>query len=265
MMSQGDGKHEGFPGKEFHMKRLKYHPCRLLPVGIVTLFLMSAGSTFAQYQVSQPGEAGPNGPGSDPNAVNSPTRLPGIELYGNNNREKPVRYPPQTEYLPSEILLATQRSGATPSEIRTQADAIGPLSPNGRADFIPLLSPLQRAMGVTPPVLFGPAWQTRPVVTYNGKAPTPELNVTPPQPGTNAPGVNRSQVEPSPLDVTPKPVNPMQPLGGQMITAQPLGPVTVVNITVNRPLVRTHPATQPATTQPAPQPSLEKTVRPIGE
>jgi hypothetical protein len=247
------------------MKLLKYQPRTVLSVGIMVIFLLSAGSTFAQYQVSQPGEAGPNGPGSDPNAVNSPTRPPGIELYGNNNREKPVLYPPQTEYLPSEILFATQRSGATPSEIRTQADRIGPLSPNGAADYIPLLSPLQRAMGATPPVLFGPAWQTRPVVNYNGNAPTPELNTASLQPGINPSAANRTQPETSPLDVTPKPLNPMQPLNSQVRTGQPLGPVTSVNITITRPLLRTRLAKQPATTQPATQPSLDKTVRPIGE
>lgn len=248
------------------MKRMKYQRRTLLSVGMAALFLISAGSTFAQYQVSQPGEAGPNGPGSDPNAVNSPTRQAGVELYGNNNREKPVHYPPQIEYLPSEILFATQRSGATPSEIRTQADRIGPLSPNGAADYIPVLSPLQRATHVTPPALFGPAWQ-RPAVTYNTNAPTAELNTVPPQQGIHPSTVSRpSSPETSPLDVTPKPVNSMQPLNSQqMIVTQPLGPVTSVNITVNRPLLRTHLAKQPATTQPATQPSLDKTVRPIGE
>ena len=225
--------------------------------------LLLTGSAFGQFQVNQPGEEGPNGPSSNPNAVNSPTRQPGVELYGNNNREKAIKYPPQTGSLPSEVLIAIQRSGATPSELRTQADRVGPLSPNGSADYVPLISPLQRAVGANPPNLFGPAWLNPPTQSYRQNVPLPELNDSGTLVGTSR-RVSVGKTDQSPQYVTPQPVSPNQPLNTQFIARQPLGPVTRVDTTVSRPVTRTRPsATQPASTQPAGGPSLGDSVRPV--
>src|SRR5258708_31657022 len=117
---------------------------------IATALTVAAMSwpALAQYQVSQPGEPGPNAQTTNSNTpTNTPAAAaPGRELYGNNTAERVPRYGPQKEYLPSEILIARQRSGALPSELRTQADSVGPLAPNGQADYIPVLSPLPRAL-----------------------------------------------------------------------------------------------------------------------
>jgi hypothetical protein len=234
--------------------------------GIMTVLVLMAIAPFSQgqYQVSQPGEAGPNAPGANPNGPNTPDRAAGVELYGNNNRDKPVRYPAQTGYLPSETLIATQRSGATPSELRTQADAAGPLSTNGPADYIPVLSPLQRAVGASQPTLFGPAWLTQPVTSYRvPRAPTGELNSS-----ANRHGDPRAIPGRSPLEVTPGALPPIQPsdienryIAQRIPVGQPLGPVTSVNTTVNRPIRYTRPQTQPATKPAATQPSLAPTAQ----
>lgn len=229
-----------------------------LRFGLFTACLLFAGSTFAQYQVSQPGEAGPN---AKPDNANSPNRQPGIELNGNNNRDKPVRYPTQTGYLPSEILIATQRSGATPSELRTQADAVGPLSSNGPADYIPGLSPLQRAVGATPPVLFGPAYFNSHAMSFRNAGPIPSgvINPDPVQAGINRAKSN----ETSPSNVTPGPVYTQQPVSTQIFSGRAIGPVTAQEGTVSHPLHYLRPPSTQPTTQPSENhPSLAPTVNP---
>ena len=145
---------------------------------------------------------------ADPNANNSPNRQPGVEIYGNNNRDKPVRYPPQVEYLPSEILIAQQRSGATPSEIRTRADWLGPLTPNGNADYIPPMSALQRALGVTPPSPFRPQWQTSPGVVNRpiGTGNNGEVNPTLENPTLIAARERQRQAGSPAQSITPGPM-----------------------------------------------------------
>ena len=228
-----------------------------LSMGALAICAAMAGSSAAQYQVNQPGDPAPNAPNANPNAANSPTRKPGVELYGNNNRDKPVLYPAQSEPLPSEILIATQRSGATPSELRTRADALGPLTPNGRADYIPPLSPYELATGLTPPVIFGPAW-SRPAVGYRPLPPGPGVESGPQTSQTGE--KNRRRIEGSPLNVTPDPLLPTQPFNAQIPPPRPLGPVTYVNTTVTRPLHYIRPTTQPTTA-----PSLAPTARPTGK
>lgn len=236
------------------------------PLIIGMLGLLITGRAFAQFQVSQPGEEGPNGPSSNPNAVNSPTRQPGVELYGNNNRDKTPRYSPQTEYLPSEILIATQRSGATPSELRTQADRVGPLSPNGSADYVPLISPMQRIYGSSPGNVFGPAWLNPPTQSYRGNAPLPMLNVSDAQNAAPHRQGNPDNADRSPLNVTPAPLSPLQPLNNQPIVRQPLGQATRVDSTESHPLTRTRPGSaHPASTQPSTRPSLADPLSPFGE
>ncbi len=228
-------------------------------VGLASLFSLFAGSALAQYQVSQPGEPGPN---AKPDNSNSPDRQVGIELNGNNNRDKTIRYPSQTGYLPSEILIARQRSGATPSELRTQADAVGPLSPNGQADYIPALSPLQQAVGASPPILFGPAYLNSHTMSYRNTGPTPSGIINPDPVQT---GITRGQkTESSPLNVTPGPVYVQQPLNTQISSGRAIGPITSQETTVSRPLRYVRPpATQSAATQPSENhPSLAPTVNP---
>lgn len=232
-----------------------------LPLATLVASLLMSGTTFAQYQVSQPGEAGPNANNAKPDPANSPNRQPGTELYGNNNRDKPVRYPTQTGTLPSENLIAIQRSGATPSELRAQADRVGPLSPGGASDYIPALSPLQQAVGATPPVLYGPAWANSHAMTYRNTGPVPSgvINPDPLQAG-----INRSQAtETSPLNVTPGPINTRQPINAQVSSGHPVGSITAQEGTVSRPIHYIRPpSTQPATQPSQNQPSLAPTAHP---
>ena len=90
------------------------------------------------------------------------------ELYGNNDYGafSQRRYY-QTGILPSERLLAEQRSGAMPSEFRLQADAVGPLAPNAPMAYIPEQSPLQRALNMPPPQLYNPAYIPNPDAMIN--------------------------------------------------------------------------------------------------
>src|SRR4051812_45385143 len=90
------------------------------------LLVLHAG---AQYQVQNPGDPGPNASGYNVATTQSTDRRPGVELYGNNSN--PQLRPFQTNPLPSETRMAIERSGALPSEVRFQAQQVGPLSPNG--------------------------------------------------------------------------------------------------------------------------------------
>jgi hypothetical protein len=215
--------------------------------GILTLLLWAAAPARGQFQVAEPGAPGPNTPAATTQAWD---RRPGVELYG-NTQNKPARYTPQVQPLPSETRMAIERSGALPSEIRMNAAAAGPLTPNGAMDYVPALSPLQQAMGVAPPVLWGPAWQKPlpPSATADGRTtPVPLDGAAVRAPGVATPGGGiRSQ-----LEVTPGPIV-QQPVDGRVQTS-PLGPVTRVDSTVNRPLIRL----RPATTQPTTMPSLSE-------
>lgn len=72
------------------------------------------------------------------------------------------RTPRQFELLPSETLMAEQRSGALPSELLIGAQQAGPLNPYGSISYIPAQSPLQRAMRLPPPQLYNPAYHISP-------------------------------------------------------------------------------------------------------
>lgn len=74
------------------------------------------------------------------------------------------RTPHQFELLPSEALMAAQRSGALPSELLMGAQQAGPLNPYGAISYIPNESPLQRAMRLPPPQLYNPAYHISPAL-----------------------------------------------------------------------------------------------------
>ena len=79
------------------------------------------------------------------------------ELYG-NTASKPPLYGPQIVPLPSETRFAIARSGVLPSELLINSQLAGPLPQYGAASYIPFESPLQAAMKVPPPALWGPAY-----------------------------------------------------------------------------------------------------------
>lgn len=68
------------------------------------------------------------------------------------------RTPHPLMLLPSEALMAEQRSGALPSELLMEAQQAGPLNPYGAISYIPGQSPLQRMMRLPPPQLYNPAY-----------------------------------------------------------------------------------------------------------
>ena len=249
---------------------------RLAVIAAVCVAIL-AGTAQAQYQVSQPGEPGRNAPGSLLNNPDSPFRGAGYELYGNNNREK-SNYGQNTWYLPSEITFINQRNGATQSELRVQGDLIGQLAPSN-ASYVPPVSPLQRSLGVGPPVVFGSAYEKESNTTVrnvnNGMIshqndagvgqPGFGSQVQPGRVGGYTPNgsasengalngpLNRSLNRAANLQLSQQPIvqQPIQPI--TIPSGRPIGPMTVVNETVNRPIHRIRPATQP-TTRPTTQP-----------
>lgn len=202
-----------------------------------------AAMAFAQNQQASPGTPQP-APKAQALQGGAPvdTRV-NRELYGNDRPTNVPLYGPQFEPLPSETLIATQRSGALPSEIRAQAEAVGPLAPYGAASYIPAESALQRASRVRPPALWGP--------TYNGQRMATGTGTAAPSPAPSVqqdviPGERHLDVPPSPQYVGPQ-VMP----SGYRLSANP-DAFNREGTTTYRVLPRTHPlATQPAT-----QPSL---------
>lgn len=109
--------------------------------------------------------------------------------------------PQQFELLPSERLMAFQRSGMTPSEYRMNVESIGPLAPQGAVDYIEPQSLLQRELRLPPPVLYNPAY-VRPLQA-NANAPVPP----PPLPSGESFYLKRPGVGPSPSILTPGPID----------------------------------------------------------
>jgi hypothetical protein len=137
-----------------------------------TTMLIVAGAAAAQQQVD-PRLIEPVGGGAPVE-----TRV-GLELYGNNAPSHVDHYPHQVLLLPSEIQYAIERSGALPSEIRVQADQVGPRAPYGVGSYIPAESALQRAVRAKPPILFGPAYGPQPQPPTPPPGPTPSAQVPP--------------------------------------------------------------------------------------
>ena len=220
--------------------------------------LAASESAMGQYQVSQPGEPARNAPGNLQNNPDSIYREAGYELYGNNNRDK-TGYGSNTWYLPSEFAFGALRTGAAQSEIRMQTDHIGRLSVSN-SDYIPPVSPLQRALGVAPPVIFGSAYekesnvsarsfnngminhQNDSGVANRGFLPAGNTVVDPKN-------LNRSenQRSVSARAMTPQPISQqaIQPIA--IPSGQLIRPMTAVNETVNKPVRRTRPTTLPTT------------------
>lgn len=108
----------------------------------VALFVSAVGAfVLAQWQVNT--------------QVGQVNNRVGGELNGNNTIGT-VRYSAQsqTNLLPSEARYATWRSGALPSEIAMNNNAVGPLAPNGAISYIPRPSPVQTAMKTPQPALY---------------------------------------------------------------------------------------------------------------
>src|SRR5260221_8349359 len=83
--------------------------------------------------------------------------------------------PQQFELLPSERLMAFQRSGMMPSEFRMNVESIGPLAPQGAVNYIEPQSLLQRELRLPPPILYNPAYVTPPPANANAPQPPPPL------------------------------------------------------------------------------------------
>ena len=169
------------------------------------------------------------------------TRI-GLELYGNNEPGGGVYYPHQVLLLPSEVRYAIERSGALPSEIRMQAEQVGPLAPWGFGSYIPFESALQRAVRARPPILFGPAYGPRPPLPQPPPGPVPSAQVPPGQ-GY----VRPKETMPAPNYIPPQMVDASLPAATLL---QPNGTYEASEGIHYYPL-RRHPTTAPAS-----QPSL---------
>jgi hypothetical protein len=113
----------------------------------------------------------------------------------------------QTAILPSEALIAAQRSGALPSELRMNAQRAGPLNPYGAVAYIPGRTTVQQSMRLPAPQLYNPAYHISPQlahsdvvgpaggsIAYSGST-RPPLNVPPPT-------SNLQSVTPQPMRTT---------------------------------------------------------------
>ena len=165
------------------------------------------------------------------------------ELYGNNKASNPPLYGPQSEPLPSESLLAIQRSGVLPSELRYAAESVGPLAPNGVMSYLPAQSAVQQALRSRPANLWGPAYGPQQEIPSTG-TPAPTATV----PGDA--GVAKPGIEPAPQYIPPTMIQPQAVQSGYRLSNDP-SQFRGEGITTVRMLPRTHPATQPAT-QPSP-------------
>jgi hypothetical protein len=133
---------------------------------IVVGFLMADSAVFAQNAAGPDQNIPANNSPSAPPPQQTPVAPPGGtrinnqvggELYGNQKQPGPL-YTPQVQPLPSETRMAIERSGALPSEILINSQAVGPLSPHGAIDYVPGQSVVQRAMGAKPLNLWGPVY-----------------------------------------------------------------------------------------------------------
>lgn len=109
--------------------------------------------------------------------------------------------PQQFELLPSERLIAFQRSGMLPSEYRLNLQAIGPLAPQGDVEAIEPQSLLQRELRLPPPILFNPAYVAPPPANANAPQPPPPL------PSSDSFYLKRSDLTPSPSRLNPAPID----------------------------------------------------------
>lgn len=113
------------------------------------------------------------------------------------------RPPYQTMLLPSEALIAAQRSGAMPSELLIQAQRAGPLNPDGTIAYIPGQTTLQQLMRLPPPQLYNPAYHLSPPLAQASAAGSPAGSIAY---GTvQRAALNYRLPPPAPPSVTPRP------------------------------------------------------------
>src|SRR5580700_11318275 len=111
------------------MKKIKMNPAMIRYQTRAALLALAASSVavMGQYQFQNQIDT----------RVNTSSRAPldrqiPNELYGNGGGNGSIRYAgSQRSVLPSELRYTAISSGATPSEIKAQANAVGPLPPGG--------------------------------------------------------------------------------------------------------------------------------------
>lgn len=192
-----------------------------------SLFL--ATRSFAQAQVNPQVNYG------SPDARLVP--LIGQELYGNNNGLSTGRYvySPQTSYLPSENRFAIERTGALPSELLLNRQAVGPLAPNGNASYVPQQSTIQQINHVPAPQLYNPAYRNSAPNSAAPGGPAAAHSAPMPQfaPGTLNYPVRPSNASPNSYLVPPRRVP------GTMPSDRPAeAPSTMVQLPFNEGTIR---------------------------
>ena len=162
--------------------------------------------------------------------------------------------PQQFELLPSERLMAFQRSGMLPSEYRMNLESIGPLAPQGSVEAIEPQSLLQQELRLPPPVLFNPAY-VRPLPA-NANAPL----APPALPSGESFYLRRSNAVPAlsnPSNLSPAPID--RNVWGSPLSDQESTVTYYLPKKANRSPTIAPPPSRPETTPPATQP-VEKTV-----
>lgn len=159
------------------------------------------------------------------------------------NANGTIRYGTQVGMLPSEIRYATERSGATPSELRARRNALGPGLPDPRG-YIPGPTPLQQLMRTPTVELYNPA---------NTPGPPPAL-------APNAPPLPQQTQVPAPSS-PPNPNPPPAGAGGPIVPGPANYPQLVEAQTQSVAIYHYHTKAVPAESQTMDLPPNVGTIR----
>jgi hypothetical protein len=179
--------------------------------------VLALSHVLAQYRVNTAPTGGARVNPQAPMQVNR--GLAGTPMTGS------VHYASTSMPMQSEIRYAQWASGATPSEIRTSYNRIGPLSPGGAMDYIPPRPDLTAKVDAGPPQAMGSSAYGMGSVRY---APAPSAGVPTLQTPVSQSLVARSNPiqppKPQPMPApspTPRPTSPRPPSPSPSLADKP--------------------------------------------
>lgn len=197
---------------------------RIIPIAVILAIMAATIAQFAANNQVNPQLA--------PASTKAKNYRPNDYSVGESIHYRRPAY--QTAILPSEALIAAQRSGALPSELRMNAQQAGPLNPAGAVAYIPGQTTVQQLMRLPPPQLYNPAYHISAElgssevgspdsgsIAYGGMSRRP-LNIPPPtsnlksvtpqptrttysQASWKPPGVSSNSIAPGPPATEPAP------------------------------------------------------------